>query len=161
MRADWPQWLHDSVPLLLLDAYPCLRFSIPHQFWTGADFISWPLARLSWWSSYVLAAGAVIVFRFGLPAWRSWLHALRVTEVVSEGPGVITVRMHGRYLHRLPVSSGQFFIWRFLDGSGWTSGRPYSLSRPPVGYEWRRVDDNYVLSSTVGGLIDSIIRANR
>ncbi len=36
----------------------------------------------------------------------------------------------------------------------------YRLSRPPLGYEWRRVDDNYVLAAVAGGLISSIIRAN-
>jgi Ni/Co efflux regulator RcnB len=36
----------------------------------------------------------------------------------------------------------------------------YRLSRPPVGYEWRRVDDNYVLAAVAGGLIASVILAN-
>jgi ferredoxin-NADP reductase len=44
---------------------------------------------------------------------------------------VITVRMGGRGLHRLPARSGQFFIWRFLDGPGWSRGNPYSLSAAP------------------------------
>jgi Ni/Co efflux regulator RcnB len=37
----------------------------------------------------------------------------------------------------------------------------YRLSRPPVGYEWRRVDDNYVLAAVAGGLIASVILANQ
>ncbi len=31
------------------------------------------------------------------------------------------------------------------------------LRRPPYGYEWRRVDDNYVLAAVASGLIASII----
>jgi ferredoxin-NADP reductase len=41
--------------------------------------------------------------------------------------------MTGRQLHRLPVAAGQFLIWRFLSGPGWTRGHPYSLSAAPTG----------------------------
>ena len=36
----------------------------------------------------------------------------------------------------------------------------YHLSRPPHGYEWRRVDNNYVLAAVAGGLIASVIMAS-
>jgi Ni/Co efflux regulator RcnB len=36
----------------------------------------------------------------------------------------------------------------------------YHLSRPPHGYEWRRVDNNYVLAAVAGGVIASVILAN-
>ena len=39
--------------------------------------------------------------------------------------------MGGRGLHSLPAQAGQFFVWRFLDGPGWSRGNPYSLSAPP------------------------------
>lgn len=35
--------------------------------------------------------------------------------------------------------------------------RRYHLRQPPYGYEWRRVDDNYVLAAIASGLIASII----
>ena len=38
--------------------------------------------------------------------------------------------------------------------------RRYHLSRPPRGYEWRRVDNNYVLAAAAGGLIASVIAAS-
>lgn len=38
--------------------------------------------------------------------------------------------------------------------------RHYHLSRPPRGYEWRRVDDNYVLAAVAGGIIASVIAAS-
>ena len=41
-----------------------------------------------------------------------------------------------------------------------TDYRHYHLSRPPRGYEWRRVDDNYVLAAVAGGLIASVILAS-
>src|SRR5579863_661833 len=36
----------------------------------------------------------------------------------------------------------------------------YHLSRPPHGYEWRRVDNNYVLAAVAGGLIASVVAAS-
>ncbi|MDB5734989.1 MAG: hypothetical protein JWP16_1373 [Alphaproteobacteria bacterium] len=37
----------------------------------------------------------------------------------------------------------------------------YHLSRPPRGYEWRRVDNNYVLAAAATGIIASILLANQ
>jgi Ni/Co efflux regulator RcnB len=53
-----------------------------------------------------------------------------------------------------------------IDRNDWNRGarisdyRRYHLSRPPRGYEWRRVDDNYVLAAVAGGLIASVILAS-
>ena len=38
--------------------------------------------------------------------------------------------------------------------------RRYNLSRPQRGYEWRRVDNNYVLAAAATGLIAGLILAN-
>ena len=37
----------------------------------------------------------------------------------------------------------------------------YHLSRPPRGYEWRRVDNNYVLAAAATGLIMGLVLANQ
>jgi Ni/Co efflux regulator RcnB len=39
--------------------------------------------------------------------------------------------------------------------------RRYHLRQPPRGYEWRRVDNNYVLAAAATGLIASVIAASR
>ncbi|MEO6205114.1 MAG: ferredoxin reductase family protein [Mycobacteriales bacterium] len=122
---------YESWHLLHLYAYLGVGLSIPHEIWTGQDFTNNPLARVYWWSIYATAAGAVVLFRVLLPAIRTLRHGIRVTSVVREGPGVATVHMGGRHLHRLPVQAGQFFIFRFLDGPGWSRGNPYSLSASP------------------------------
>ena len=122
---------YESWHLLHLYAYLGVGLSVPHEIWTGADFTTSPLARAYWWSAYAAAAGAVVVFRVGLPIWRTLRHGITVTSVVRESPDVVTVRMGGRGLHLLPVQAGQFFIWRFLDGPGWSRGNPYSLSAAP------------------------------
>jgi predicted ferric reductase len=122
---------YESWHLLHLYAYLGVGLSIPHEIWTGQDFATSGLARVYWWTSYAVAAGAVVVFRVGMPVWRTVRHGITVTSVVRESSDVFTVRMGGRGLHRLPVRAGQFFIWRFLDGPGWSRGHPYSLSAAP------------------------------
>ena len=133
MRAARRRLRYESWHLIHLYAYLGVGLSIPHELWTGTDFISSGLARTYWWGSYAIAAGAVLVFRVGLPIWRTFRHGITVTSVVRESADVVTVRMGGRGLHRLPVRAGQFFIWRFLDGPGWSRGNPYSLSAAPRG----------------------------
>ncbi len=122
---------YESWHLLHLYAYLGVGLSVPHEIWTGTDFATSALARFYWWSSYAVAAGAVLVFRVGLPVWRTARHGITVTSVVRESDEVVTVHLGGRGLHRLPAQAGQFFIWRFLDGPGWSRGNPYSLSAAP------------------------------
>jgi predicted ferric reductase len=122
---------YESWHLLHLYAYVGVALSVPHEIWTGADFQTSGLARAYWWGSYAVAAGAIGFYRLGLPLWRTLRHGITVTSVVRESPDVVTVHMRGRGLHRLPVQAGQFFIWRFLDGPGWSRGNPYSLSAAP------------------------------
>lgn len=122
---------YESWHLLHLYAYLGVGLSIPHEIWTGADFTTSRTAQIYWWSLYAMAAGAVIIFRIILPAWRSWRHELVVERVIPETPGVLSVYLRGRNLHRLPVRAGQFFTWRFRDGPGWTRANPYSLSAAP------------------------------
>ena len=128
---------HESWHLLHLYAYLGVGFALPHQLWTGADFLASPAATVYWWSLWVAAAGAVLAFRVGLPVWRSLRHRLVVQRVVTEAPGVVSVHVTGRRLDKLPVRAGQFFVWRFLDGPGWTRGHPYSLSAAPDGRSLR------------------------
>jgi Ni/Co efflux regulator RcnB len=54
-----------------------------------------------------------------------------------------------------------------IDRSDWNRGqrvsdyRRYHLQRPPRGYEWRRVDNNYVLAAAATGLIMGLVLANQ
>ena len=53
-----------------------------------------------------------------------------------------------------------------IDRSDWNRGQRvsdygrYHLARPPRGYEWRRVDNNYVLAAATTGLIMGLVLAN-
>ncbi|MFN0280346.1 MAG: ferric reductase-like transmembrane domain-containing protein [Kineosporiaceae bacterium] len=124
---------YESWHLLHLYAYVGVGLALPHQLWTGADFLTSPVATGYWWSLWIAALGAILVWRVGVPVYRTLVHRLRVTHVVAEGPDVVSVWMKGRRLDRLSVAAGQFFTWRFLDGAGWTRGHPYSLSAAPTG----------------------------
>jgi predicted ferric reductase len=124
---------YESWHLLHLYAYLGVGLALPHQLWTGQDFLSSPLATVYWWTLWAASAGAVLVWRVGVPVYRTLRHDLRVTAVVPEGPGVVSVWMTGRQLHRLPAAAGQFLIWRFLTTPGASKGHPYSLSAAPNG----------------------------
>jgi predicted ferric reductase len=123
---------YESWHLLHLYAYIGVGLSVPHEIWTGADFTTSRLAQVYWWSAYAVALVAILLYRVALPLWRTLRHGLTVREVVREGPGVVTVVLAGRGLHRMPVQAGQYFVFRFLDGPGWSRGNPYSLSASPA-----------------------------
>jgi predicted ferric reductase len=114
-----------------LYTYLALALSFSHQLATGASFVGHPVTRTFWTMLWLGTAGTVLVYRVLLPLWRSAFHSLRVVEVQPEGPGVVSVLLEGRRLHRLPLSGGQFFQWRFLKRRMWWQAHPYSVSALP------------------------------
>ncbi len=137
VRAARRRLRYESWHLLHLYAYLGAGLALPHQLWTGADFTSSPVATVFWWSAYAAAAAAILVFRLGMPVWLNLRHRLVVERVVPEARGVVSIHLRGRRLDRLPVAAGQFFVWRFLHGTGWTRGNPFSLSAAPDGTRLR------------------------
>jgi predicted ferric reductase len=121
---------YESWHLLHLYAYLGIGLSLPHEFWTGANFAE-PAAQVFWWTLYAIAAGSILVYRIWLPLWRSARHDVRVEAVVPELPGVNSIYLRGRHLARLRMRAGQFFLWRFRDRRGWTRANPFSLSAAP------------------------------
>jgi ferredoxin-NADP reductase len=137
IRAARRRLRYESWHLMHLYAYLGVGLALPHQLWTGQDFIGSTARTVFWWGLWAATAGAVLVCRVALPIWRSARHRLQVTSVVPEGDGVVSVYLGGRDLDRLPVEAGQFLTWRFLDGPGWTRANPYSLSAAPDGRSLR------------------------
>lgn len=123
---------YEAWHLLHLYAYLGVGLAIPHQLWTGQEFLSSPVATIYWWALWIAAVGAILIWRIGVPLFRTFAHDLRVTSVVRESPDVVSVAMHGRKLLDLPVAAGQFFNWRFVSGPGWSRSHPYSLSAAPT-----------------------------
>ncbi|NHA67028.1 ferredoxin reductase family protein [Phycicoccus flavus] len=124
---------YESWHLVHLYGYLGAGLVLPHQLWTGAEFLDSAVATAFWWGLWAVTAAAVLVFRLGLPAWRSLRSPIRVLEVRTEGPGVTTVTVGGDGVRHLPARAGQFFQWRFLDGPGWSRANPYSVSAAPDG----------------------------
>ncbi len=116
-----------------LYAYLAIALAFLHQLAVGADFVNDPLARGFWIALYVATFGLLFVFRVGHPVVRSLRHDLRVANVVEEAPGVVSIYVTGRDLERLPVASGQYFLWRFLTRDGWWKAHPFSISAAPNG----------------------------
>ncbi|HEY0816287.1 MAG TPA: ferredoxin reductase family protein [Pseudonocardia sp.] len=137
LRAARARLRYESWHLLHLYAYLGVGLALPHQLWTGQEFLTSTAATVFWWTLWAAAAAAILVWRIGLPLVRSVRHGLRVTSVVSEGDDIVSVHVTGRRLDRLPVTSGQFLTWRFLSGPGWTRAHPYSLSAAPDGQRLR------------------------
>ncbi|MGV8964699.1 MAG: ferric reductase-like transmembrane domain-containing protein [Cellulomonas sp.] len=131
VRASRRRLRFESWHLLHLYAYLGAGLALPHQLWTGSDFLFSPIASAYWWGIYLLALACVLVFRVAIPIVLTLRHRLRVTRVVSEGPGVVSVYVTGPRLATLSVAAGQFFVWRFYTGAGWTRGHPLSLSAAP------------------------------
>jgi predicted ferric reductase len=131
LRAARRKLRYESWHLLHLYAYAGVGLALPHQLWTGTDFIGSSAATEYWWTLYAVAAGGVVAYRIVLPVWRNLRHRLVVDRVIAEGPGLTSIYLTGRRLDRLPVRAGQFFHWRFLDGPGWSRSHPFSLSATP------------------------------
>jgi predicted ferric reductase len=111
--------------------YLGLALAFAHQIVTGLSFIGHPLVRALWIAIWIGTAGLVLTCRIGLPAWRSLRHGLRVVEVRREAAGVVSVICRGRGLDKLPISGGQFFLWRFLTRELWWQAHPFTLSALP------------------------------
>jgi ferredoxin-NADP reductase len=86
-----------------------------------------------WWTAWAIAAATVLTYRIGVPLWRNARHRLRVTAVVPEADGIVSLYVAGERMDRLRAEAGQFFSWRFLGRPGWTRANPYSLSAAPDG----------------------------
>jgi predicted ferric reductase len=131
LRAARRRLRYESWHLIHLYAYLGVGLVLPHQLWTGADFLASPGMTIFWWLMWVAAAGAIAVFRIALPLGRSLLHQMVVESVIPEGPHAQSVIVLGRNMSWLRPLPGQYFQWRFLTGPGWTRAHPYSVSAMP------------------------------
>jgi len=123
--------------LVHLSAYAGIALGWFHQIPTGNELVLDKVAADYWRSLYVATIVLLVVFRFGAPVVNALRFRLRVTDVVPEGPGVVSVHITGRRLDRLHAQAGQFFLWRFLTRGRWLMAHPFSLSAAPAGNSLR------------------------
>ena len=131
IRAARRRTRYESWHLIHLYGYLGAVLVVPHMLWTGAEFTTSAPARAYWWSAWGLVLTAVLVFRVGVPLYRSTRHRLVVERVVPEGPGVFSIHLRGHDLADLRALAGSYFVWRF-GGPGRTRGHPLSLSAVPT-----------------------------
>lgn len=131
IRAARQRIRYESWHLIHLYSYLGMALAFPHQLFDGTHFHEW-WTQVFWWVMFLGALVATLIYRVYYPIRRSLRHGLHVTRVTDEAPGVSSIEMEGRDLDRLRTKSGQFFIWRFLGGAGWTRGHPYTISAAPT-----------------------------
>ena len=132
IRAARRSMRYESWHLIHLYAYLGVGLALPHQLWTGSDFVASPVATVFWWTLWVASAGAVLYWRLGTPIVRSLRHEIRVLSVVRESRDVVSIVMSGRGLDKLGLRAGQFCQWRFLGRPGWTRAHPFTVSAVPT-----------------------------
>lgn len=125
-RLSYDLWYH--VHLL---TYAATYLSFWHQLSTGNEFAGQPEAKTAWYVLYGSVTALVIWYRILTPIRLNVRHRLRVEAVIEETPGIVSVLMSGRKLHRMGAEAGQFFRWRFLAPGMRFSSHPYSLSAAP------------------------------
>jgi predicted ferric reductase len=125
-RLRYETWFY-----LHLYTYLAAALAFAHEFATGADFATHPLARIVWALFYVTVAAALVWYRFSVPVRAALRHRLRITRVHHETPVVTTLFVGGHRIEELRAEPGQFFRWRFLTREGWWQSHPFSLSAQP------------------------------
>lgn len=156
VRAARRRLRYESWHLLHLYAYLGIGLAIPHTIWAGSDLAGRGAITTYAWAVWAITAVALVTFRLLLPWLRALAADLRVVAVEPAGPGALTVTVAGPGLARMRAEAGQFFVWRFRTGPGWTRGHPYSLSAVPTTAGLRttigvRGDDGARLAALVVG----------
>jgi predicted ferric reductase len=131
-RAVRPRMRYETWFYLHFYTYLAAALAFGHQLATGEEFVGNRGAQLAWYGLYGTVGALLLWYRFLTPVRQAVRHRLRVTHVVPEAPGVVSVYVAGRHLHELKAEPGHFFRWRFLTRDLWWAANPYSLSAAPA-----------------------------
>ncbi|CAL9390200.1 ferredoxin reductase family protein [Streptomyces sp. enrichment culture] len=125
-RMPYDTWYH-----VHLMTYAAVFLTFWHQIAVGNDFAVQPAAETAWTGLYAAVTALLLWYRVVTPLRLNLRHRLRVEAVIEETPGIVSVLIGGRRLHRMGAQAGQFFRWRFLAPGLRFSSHPYSLSAAP------------------------------
>ncbi len=122
---------------LHLTVYLGVYLTFGHQVAAGTHFVAAPLARAVWIVLYAATGAALVTWRVVLPLLAHRRHVLRVSAVVPEADGLVSVWLTGCGVGELGARGGQFFLLRFLTRGHLGSAHPYSVSIVPTGTDLR------------------------
>lgn len=120
---------HETWRAVHLLTYVSAALAFAHQL-SGPDLAGGPVAVWLWTLLHTTVGTLLVWYRLVVPVRQAVRHGLRVTEVRTEGPDVVSVVMRGVGLDALRAEPGQFFRWRFLNRRLWRTALPFSLSAP-------------------------------
>jgi predicted ferric reductase len=118
---------------LHLYAYLAIVLAFGHQLAVGTDFVSDGLAFGYWIALFVAVFGLIARYRLLEPVALMARHRFKVSDVVIEAPGVVSIYVGGRRMDRLPAQAGQYFRMRLLARNEWWRCHPFSISAVPDG----------------------------
>lgn len=123
--------------LIHLLAYVAVLVALPHELSVGGLLAVGTFQRGYWIALYVVAFGAIGIYRFVIPVIRSVRHDLRISRIEGVSDDVVSIYLTGRNLTSLGSGGGQYFVWRFWSARTWWHSHPISLSAVPTGTELR------------------------
>jgi predicted ferric reductase len=123
--------------LIHLLAYVAVLVALPHELSVGGLLAVGTFQRGYWIALYVVAFGAIGIYRFVIPVARSVRHDLRISHIERVSGDVVSIYLTGRNLTSLGSGGGQYFVWRFWSGRTWWHSHPISLSAVPTSTELR------------------------
>jgi predicted ferric reductase len=131
------RFAYEAWHVLHLASYVGILIALPHELGQGQVLAHGSVERIYWLALYVVAFGAMAVFRFARPVWISLRHGFRVLAVERVADDVVSIHLGGRDIDRLGAEGGQFAIWRFWSARTWFHAHPVSFSTAPTGSSLR------------------------
>ena len=132
-RMRYEVWYYTHV-----GAYLVLLLSYGHEFADGQELSKGGFGHWFWVLLYFFVVANLVWGRVVWPLLLNGRHRLRVAEVVTEVPDMVSLYIKGRRLEDLEARAGQYFRWRFMARGCWWQAHPFSLSAAPNG-RWLRL----------------------
>lgn len=125
----WKKWNFERWYYTHLALYLAIIVSFGHQLELGGDFTASTVFTLYWYAAYAFTALNVAVFRFILPAYRTWKHQFVVSQLTPETNDTASVYISGKDLDSFTFNGGQFLFLRFLAKPFYKESHPFSISK--------------------------------
>lgn len=125
----WKRWDFERWYYVHLGMYVAIILAFGHQLELGGDFTASTIFTGYWYTTYAFAALHVGIFRFALPAYRTWKHQFIVSRITAETADTASVYLTGTNLDQFHFTGGQFLFLRFLAKPFYMESHPFSISK--------------------------------